>query len=177
VRTSPPPSFPPAPPSPPARTVRSASKARKFAVGKLLGIGHIALFVVAIQMFLTHPRWGSGLLDWAHNLTIDWHAGLTGDTTASWYANGIVSGGYDWLRHLPWGLTENACFVLAIACLVMRLTRPMPGWLSLVVALPAAVYGLLRGIAEFPWLTWHWPLTAVTVVAAWIVVGTTVRRY
>jgi hypothetical protein len=150
---------------------------RKFAVGKLLGVGHIALFVYAIQAFLVHPQWGVKLLNWAYNLSVKSGDPVAGATATSWQANRIISDSYSWVSQLPWGLHDATYFLLAIACLIMRLARSLPGWLSLAVGLPAAIYGLVAGIAEFPWLASYWPLTAMTFVVAWIVVGKTVRRY
>jgi hypothetical protein len=182
---------PPAPPAPPAsvasvaprrptpsrRSVRSIRRTRKFAVGRLLGVGHVALFVYAISAFLTHPQWGVKLLNWVDKLTIKWGDPVTSARAASWQDNHIISDGYTWLSHLPGGFSDNTYFVLAIACLIVRLRRSLPGWLSLVVALPAAVYGLVAGIAEFPWLAIYWPLTALTFIVAVIVVVKTVGRY
>jgi hypothetical protein len=150
---------------------------RKWAVGKLLGIGHIALFVSAIQAFLIHPQWGVKLLNLAYSLSVHFNGTVTGAMAASWQANRVISDSYAGLSRLPWGLAENTYFLLAIACLVMRLARSIPGWLSLAVALPAAVYGLLDGIAGFPFLATYWPLTAITFVVAWVFVGKTVRQY
>jgi hypothetical protein len=169
---------PPRPTRPPVRrSVRSIRRTRKFAVGRLLGVGHVALFVYAISAFLTHPQWGVKLLNWVDKLTIKWGDPVTSAKAASWQDNHIISDGYTWLSHLPWGFSDNTYFVLAIACLIVRLRRALPGWLSLVVALPAAVYGLVAGIAEFPWLAIYWPLTALTFIVAGIVVVKTVGRY
>jgi hypothetical protein len=168
---------PPRPTRPPVRRpVRPIRRTRKFAVGRLLGVGHIALFVYAILAFLTHPQWGVKLLNWVDQLTITWGAPVTSAKVASWQSNHIISDGYTWLGHLPWGFSDNTYFVLAIACLIVRLRRSLPGWLSLVVALPAAVYGLVAGIATFPWLTIYWPLTALTFILAGVVVVRTVGR-
>lgn len=169
-------------PSYPART--SASRPgtstrglRKFAVGKLLGVCHIVLFVSVIQAFLFRPQWGPKLMNWTYGLSVHIGARVSGATVESWQTNPVIVDSYAWASHLPWGLTQNIYFVLAIACLVMRLAQSMPGWLSLAVALPAALYGLLAGIAALPSLALYWPLTAATFIVAWIVVGNTVRRY
>jgi hypothetical protein len=148
---------------------------RRFAVGKLLMAGHIALLVYAFQAFLVHPQWGRRLLAWVYSVAVNSGEPVTGATASAWQTNRVISDGYAWVSHLPWGLTDNTYFVLAIACLVMRLARRLPGWLSLAVALPAAVYGLAAGIADFPWLAIYWPLTLVTLLAAWILVGYTTR--
>jgi hypothetical protein len=179
LRPAPPASVtPPRPTRPPARRSGSSiRRTRKFAVGRLLAVGHIALFVYALPAFLTHPQWGVKLLNWVHKLTIKWGDPVTSAQAASWQGNHIISDGYTWLSHLPGGFSDNTYFVLAIACLIVRLRRSLPGWLSLVVALPAAVYGLVAGIADFPWLAIYWPLTALTFIVAGIVVVKTVRRY
>jgi hypothetical protein len=162
---------------PTSRSGGSARGVRSFAVGKLLGIGHIALFVLAIQLFLAHRLWGTNLLAWAHHVSVDSGARVTRATKASWEANGVVRNCSRLVSHLPWGSTVITYVALAIACLVTRLARAMPGWLSLVVALPAAIYGVLASIAEFPWLAAYWPLTGITLFAAWIFVGKTLQRY
>jgi hypothetical protein len=160
-----------------SRSGRPAGGARKFAVGKLLGVGHIALFVSAIQLFLFHPHWGMQLMAWVSTLAARIGGPVTPAVATSWESNGLINDSWVWLSHLPWGLSANIYFILAIACLIVRLRRSTPGWLSLVVALPAAVYGLLVGISRIPVLAIYWPLTVLTFVAAWIVVGKTVRRY
>lgn len=144
---------------------------RKFAVGKLLGVGHIALWVYALYAAAWHLAWGRSLLSGAHHLSP-----VSGTTAASLRVNGIVHGSDSWLSHLPWADNGNAYFLLAVACLVIRLWR-VSGWLSLAVALPAAVYGLLRALAYFPALVYYWPVAAVSLVAAWIIVAKTLHRY
>jgi hypothetical protein len=161
----------------PTRPTRPTRGTRKFAVGRLLGVGHVALFVYATAAFLTHPHWGVKLLNWVDKLTIKWGEPVTRAQAASWQGNHIITDGYTWASHLPGGFSDNTYFVLAIACLIVRLRRSLPGWLSLVVALPAAVYGLVAGIADFPWLAIYWPLTALAFIVAGIVVVETVGRH
>src|SRR3954454_12461967 len=129
-------------PVPPRRAPSRGSThgMRKLAVGKLLGVGHIALWVYAIYAAAWHLAWGRSLLAGAHHLSP-----VSGTTAASLRENGIVHGRVSWLSHLPWADNGNTYFLLAVACLVIRLRRA-PGWLSLAVALPAAVYGLLRAL-------------------------------
>jgi hypothetical protein len=150
---------------------------REFAVGKLLGVGHIALSVYAVLTAFPHFGWGSQVLTWGYRLAVQSGHPVTGAMAASWADNRVIQYGYTALSHLPWGLAAGTYFVLAVACLVVRLARPLPGWLSLVVALPAAVYGLLVAVADFPLLAIYWPLSAMALVVAWIVVGKTVRQY
>jgi hypothetical protein len=155
----------------------SVRRGRRFAVGKLLGIAHIALLVCAAQVFLTGPQWGNRVLIWAYHISVSVGAPVTGATMTAWQANGLIRDGNAWAGDLPWGLTVNIYIALAIACLIMRLTRPMPTWLSLAVALPAAIYGVVGCIAELPFLAEFWPLTSITFVTSWIFVGKTIRRY
>ncbi|HUN36482.1 MAG TPA: hypothetical protein VMU95_31185 [Trebonia sp.] len=169
-------------PTTPARTPRTRpasapSGARKFAVGKLLGVGHIGMWVLAFYSFLWDPAWGRSLLAWARNLTVSLGHPVSGATIASWQANRIIVDSGDWLSHLPWGTSTNFTFVLAIACLVVRLSRRLPGWLSLVVALPASVYGLLGALSYLPGLLVYWPLSLLALVVSWITVAKTIRRY
>jgi hypothetical protein len=159
------------------RPASSTRGARKFAVGKLLGAGHIALWVYASYSFLWHPAWGRSLLAWARHLTVSAGGPVSGSTADSWRASRIVSESAAWIVHLPWGASTNAYFVLAIACLLVRLSRRLPGWLSLAVTVPAAVYGLLRAVSYFPALAIYWPTSAMALVVAWIVVAKTIRRY
>jgi hypothetical protein len=144
---------------------------RKLAVGKLLGVGHIALWVYAIYAAAWHLAWGRSLLAGAHHLSP-----VSGTTAASLRENGIVHGSVSWLSHLPWADNGNTYFLLAVACLVIRLRRA-PGWLSLAVALPAAVYGLLRALTYVPELAFYWPVAAVALIVAWLIVAKTLHRY
>jgi hypothetical protein len=150
---------------------------RQFAVGKLLGAGHIALWMYTVYAFLWHPRWGQSLLTWARHFTLSTKTPVSGAMAAHWHASWPVRDSVAWLSHLPWGDSGNAYFVLAVACLVVRLARRLPGWLSLAVALPAAVYGLLRAVAYFTALAIFWPVSVMTLIVALIVVASTVRRY
>jgi hypothetical protein len=163
--------------TPRVRPVSSTRGARKFAVGKLLGVGHIALWVYTFYSFLWHPAWGQSLLAWARHVAVSTGGPVSASTADSWRANRVVSDSASWIGHLPWGASTNAYFVLAIACLLVRLNRRLPGWLSLAVTLPAAVYGLLQAVSYFPALAFYWPTTAMALVVAWIVVAKTIRRY
>lgn len=170
-----PPAKPAAPTPPVPKRPARRSRSRKFAVGKLLGVGHVALLMSAIQLFLAHFQWGIRQLTGVRSLSVHFGAPVSDATAGSWEANHVISDSYDWLSHLPWGAADNTYFVLAIACLIIRLTRSAPGWLSLAVALPAAVYGLLAGISMFPVLAIYWPLSGITLAVAWVVVGKTAR--
>jgi hypothetical protein len=148
---------------------------RRFAVGKLLGIGHIALLVDACYVAI--GRWAQGLLTWVVSFTHTIHLSVSSLTVNSWFTNRIYLDSVRFLGHLPWGPSLNFEFVLAVACLLVRLTRRIPGWLSLAVTLPAATYGVPGALVDLSFLGIIWPLTAVIFIASWILVAKTVRRY
>ncbi|MCW2935655.1 MAG: hypothetical protein JWM19_6617 [Actinomycetia bacterium] len=153
------------------------SGTRKFAVGRVLGIGHIALWMFTFYAFLRYFAWGENLLASSGRLTAKWGDQVSGSMAASWHSNGILIDSATWLRHLPLGTNPDTYFVLAFAVLVVRLARRLPGWLSLVIALPGAVYGLLRALVYFPALATFWPISAVTLIVAWFIVARTIRNH
>ena len=55
----------------------------------------------------------------------------------------------------------------------MRLARRMPGPLSLVIAIPAALYGVLIAIAELPVFVDVWLLALPTLIGSCFVVAKT----
>src|SRR5579872_4052028 len=95
---------------------------RPVATGKLLGVGHAALFMTTFLFVLSEFGVGQAILRLAY---------FPGIAPISSWAGGPI----------------------------MRLVRSMPGPLSLVIAIPAALYGLLAGIAELPVFIDVWPLT------------------
>lgn len=167
----------PAAPSTAYRRGGSNRGLREFSVGRLLGIGHVALFVTAFQLFLAQANWGGKVLTWAYDVAGKVGAQLGPTTVNGWINHGIVYDANEWLHDLPWGMVTNFYVVLAIGCLIIRLVRPLPGWLSLVIALPAAAYGGSGALADFAWLATFWPITLPALVVAWIFTAKTVSRY
>lgn len=154
------------PPSLPGRVGRSRS--RSFATGRFLGIGHIGLFTTALLLALSELAWGRAALSWAYHPTI-------ARDVASWQANSIIHAAASWSNALPWGTANWPYLLLALACLVMRLTRRMPGPLSLVIGLPAALYGVLIGVAELPAFAALFPLAIAAFIVSCITVAKTRR--
>lgn len=165
-----PPSAPPAPTATPGRTSTRPGRRRSryIATGKLLGIGHIGMFITAILIALTEFSFGRDVLRWANHPTIANHV-------SGWWANPIIRDTFNWSNDLPWGAANWPYLTLGIACLVMRLWRRLSGPLSLLIALPAALYGILAGVSELPYLVALWPVGLATLIISWVVVGKTIR--
>jgi hypothetical protein len=143
-------------------------RSRVLATGKFLGIGHIGLFVMALLVALTKFAAGRAALNWAYHPTI------ATDVT-NWQVNRIIHDAANWSNDLPWGVANWPYLVLGAACLVMRLYRRMPGPLALAIALPAAVYGALVGVAELPTFVTIWPLALAALIVSWTIVAKTLR--
>jgi len=165
----------PSPYAPPVSSTTSSrparvgpSPARLFATGKLLAIGHIGLFVVALLQGISYFSWGRSALTWAY------HQSVANDV-AGWSNNAVIRDSYQWLAHLPANNSTPFYIGLAIACLLMRLIRAIPGWISLPIGLVAAAYGALTAISELPGLAIYWPLALGALILSWILVGKTIR--
>ncbi len=143
-------------------------RSRHLATGKFLGIGHIGLFITAILVALTEVAWGRDVLRWANHPTIAADVG-------GWWVNPIIRDATNWSNDLPWGAANWPYLTLGAACLVMRLWRRLPGPVSLLLALPAAVYGILAVVAELPSLVILWPIALGALIVSWVVVGKTIR--
>jgi hypothetical protein len=162
----------PIPPTPPPvvrpRPRTWGPRARSIATGWSLGLGHIGLFVVAAFIVLIRYSFGAGLLRWG------WHPSVWA-TTESWYNNSVIHGAGVAASKLPGGIGLAKYEVLALVCLIVRLFRFIPGWLSLLVSLVAAIFGVLLVVAQLPLLASYWPLTAGLVIVSCIIVATTRR--
>jgi hypothetical protein len=153
----------------PRTSARSGSSwARSVATGWFLGLGHVGLFVLAAFAILFRYSWGAGILGWAHSPAVV-------ATTESWYSNRLIQDSSELAAKLPGGTSPMKFVILAAACLVIRLFRFMPGWLSLPVSLIAAFVGVVLVIADIPLLAIYWPLTIGLVIAAGIIVARTRR--
>jgi hypothetical protein len=148
--------FPPPPPprpDPPRPTVPKPSspesppvmergqRSRRIATGMVLGIGHIGLFIAAFVYLLTEFGVGQGVLRLFY---------FDIASIAAWQAGPIIHQAILLLDILPFALTKWPYLLLTVACLGMRLARRMPGPLSLAIAIPAALYGMLIALAELP---------------------------
>lgn len=128
----------------------------------------MGLLITALFVTLARFSWGTKALAWAWHPSIEEHA-------SAWYANPIIHHANVWSDRLPRGTSPTTYLVLAAACLVMRFARRLPGWLSLVIGLVAAVYGALAVVGEIPALAIYWPLALGGLVVSWILVATTRR--
>jgi hypothetical protein len=138
------------------------------ATGKFLGIGHFGLFMTAILVMLTEFAWGRDVLQWANHPTI-------ADDINGWWTNPIIHDAANWSNDLPWGAANWPYLTLGVVCLVMRLWRRLPGPLSLLIALPAAIYGILAAVAELPAFVTLWPVALGALIVSWAVVRKTIR--
>ena len=119
-------------------------------------------------MVLFRYSWGVGVLHWA------WHPTIY-TATQSWYSTTVIRDAAETASKLPGGTTPMKFGILAAACLIVRFFRFIPSWLSLLVSLVAAVFGMLLAISEIPLLATYWPLTIGLLVVAWIIVAKTRR--
>ena len=142
---------------------------RPVATGKLLGVGHAALFMTTFLFVLSEFGVGQAILRLAY------FPGIA--PISSWDGGPIIRQATALLYVLPWAGAKWFYVLLCVACLIMRLVRSMPGPLSLVIAIPAALYGLLAGIAELPVFIDVWPLTLCLLALSWVIVANTLPDY
>jgi len=142
---------------------------RPVATGKLLGVGHAGLFMTTIVFVLSEFGVGQAILKLAY------YPGIA--PISSWDGGPIIRQATALLYLLPWAGAKWFYVLLCTACLIMRFARSMPGPLSLVIAIPAALYGLLAGISELPVFIDVWPLTMVILAVSWVIVAKTLPDY
>lgn len=142
---------------------------RPVATGKLLGVGHAALFMTTFVFILSEFGVGQAILRLAY------FPGIA--NISSWDGGPIIRQATALLYVLPWAGAKWFYVLLCVACLIMRFVRSMPGPLSLVIAIPAALYGLLAGIAELPVFIDVWPLTMCILAVSWVIVAKTLPDY
>jgi hypothetical protein len=142
---------------------------RPVATGKLLGVGHAALFMTTFVFVLSEFGVGQAILRLAY------FPGIA--PISSWDGGPIIRQATALLYVLPWAGAKWFYVLLCVACLIMRFARSMPGPLSLVIAIPAALYGLLAGIAELPVFIDVWPLTLCLLALSWVIVANTLPDY
>jgi hypothetical protein len=142
---------------------------RPVATGKLLGVGHAGLFMTTFVFVLSEFGLGQAILRLAY------YPGIA--PISSWDGGPIIRQATALLYLLPWAGAKWFYVLLSVACLVMRFARSMPGPLSLVIAIPAALYGLLAGIGELPVFIDVWPLTLCTLALSWVIVAKTLPDY
>ena len=158
---------PPAPepsfPESPLVTDRG-QRSRRVATGMVLGIGHAGLFLTAFLFLISI----TGMGQWVLRLVYFAIASIPG-----WQAGPIIHQAIVLQDHLPLAVIKWPYLLLALACLVMRLARRMPGPLSLAIAIPAAFYGVLIVITEFPVFIDCWLLVLPVLIGSCIVVAKT----
>lgn len=142
---------------------------RPVATGKLLGVGHAALLMTTFVFVLSEFGVGQAILRLAY------FPGIA--PISSWDGGPIIRQATALLYVLPWAGAKWFYVLLCVACLIMRFSRSMPGPLSLVIAIPAALYGLLAGIAELPVFIDVWPLTLCLLALSWVIVANTLPDY
>lgn len=137
---------------------------RPVATGKFLGIGHAALVMTALVFALSEIGLGQAIL------RLVYFPGIAPIST--WEGGPIIHQAFLLLNLLPWAGAKWFYLLLCVACLVMRFTR-MPGPVSLVIAIPAALYGVLVAISELPVFIDCWPLTLLALAVSWFIVAKT----
>lgn len=154
----------PVPDEPPPATAEGR-RSRRLATGRALGVGHVALFMTAVVFLLSETGLGTAMLRLAYFPIIP--------HSSTWPTEPVIHQTVAILDDLPWAVHKWPYLVLALACLVMRLARTLPGPLSLAIAIPAALYGVLIAVAEVPILVDCWPLTLVALAGSWVIVAMT----
>ena len=147
----------------------SVGWSRPVATGKLLGVGHAGLFMTTFVFVLSEFGVGEAILRLAY------YPGIA--PISSWDGGPIIRQATALLYVLPWAGAKWFYLLLCTACLIMRFVRSMPGPLSLVIAIPAALYGLLAGISELPVFIDIWPLTLCLLALSWVIVAKTLPDY
>jgi hypothetical protein len=142
---------------------------RPVATGKLLGVGHAGLFMTTFVFVLSEFGAGEAILKLAY------YPGIA--PISSWDGGPIIRQATALLYLLPWAGAKWFYLLLCTLCLIMRFVRSMPGPLSLVIAIPAALYGLLAGISELPVFIDVWPLTLCMLALSWVIVAKTLPDY
>ena len=142
---------------------------RPVATGKLLGVGHAGLFMTTFVFVLSEFGVGEAILRLAY------YPGIA--PISSWDGGPIIRQATALLYVLPWAGAKWFYVLLCTACLIMRFFRSMPGPLSLVIAIPSALYGLLAGISELPVFIDIWPLTLCILAVSWVIVAKTLPDY
>jgi len=158
-------SKPRSPESPPV--MERVQRSRRAATSMVLGIGHIGLFLAAFVFLLTEI----GVGQWVVRLVYFDIANIP-----AWQAGPIIHQAIVLLDILPLSIMKWPYLLLAVACLVMRLATRMPGPLSLIIAIPAALYGVLIAIAELPVFVDIWLLALPTLIGSCFVVAKTLPK-
>ena len=130
----------------------------------VLGIGHVGLFVAAFVFLLAEIGVGQWVLRLAYFAIA---------SIPAWQAGPIIHQAIVLQDVLPLSVVKWPYLLLAVACLVMRLVRRMPGPLSLAIAIPAALYGVLIAISELPVFIDCWLLALPALIGSCVVVAKT----
>ena len=139
-------------------------RSRRIATGMVLGIGHVGLFVAAFVFLLAEIGVGQWVLRLAYFAIA---------SIPAWQAGPIIHQAIVLQDVLPLSVVKWPYLLLAVACLVMRLVRRMPGPLSLAIAIPAALYGVLIAISELPVFIDCWLLALPALIGSCVVVAKT----
>lgn len=161
---SPRPTAPGSGPAEPSPVIKADLRSRRVATGKVLGIGHVGLFAAAFVFLLAEIGLGRAVLRFFY---------FTIASIPAWQAGPVIHQAIVLLDILPLAVAKWFYLLLAVACLVMRLSRSMPGPLSLVIAIPAALYGVLVALAELPVFVDYWLLALPAVIGSCFVVAKT----
>ena len=150
------------------RWQRADRQMRRRATRGIMVAAHFLLLVRAVMSLLDRYSWGKSLLQRAYQPA-------AAEKIAGWYSNEIIVRARDWAVNLPWGNTDLFYVGLAIVCVIAYCFR-LPGWLTLVIALVGAIYGVISTVAWIPFYIREWPAVAGSIVLSWIVLQRAHRR-
>ena len=140
-------------------------RSRRVATGMVLGIGHAGLFLTAFLFLISI----TGMGQWVLRLVYFAIASIPGSQAGPMIHQAMVL-----QDHLPLAVIKWPYLLLALLCLVMRLAGgAIPRPLSLAIAIPAAFYGVLIVITEFPVFIDCWLLVLPVLIGSCIVVAKT----
>jgi protein kinase-like protein len=150
------------------RWQRADGQMRRLATRGIMVAALFLLFVKAVMSLLDRYSWGQSLLQHANQPA-------AAGKISGWHSNEIIVRANDWAGNLPWGTTDLFYVGLAIVCVIAYWFR-LPGWLSLLIALVGAVYGIIGTVASIPTYIIEWPAVAGSIVLSWIVLQKARRR-
>lgn len=134
----------------------------------LISAAHFALVMTAIVLLLARYSWGRTLIAKAYHEQLGWQV-------ASWYGNSLIRTATDWSNSLPWGGTNLVYSGLAVACLLAYFFR-LSGWITLLISVVGAVYGILAAVSLVPFFVPEWPVTAGAAAVSLMVLRRARRR-
>jgi hypothetical protein len=147
---------------------RAETWMRRHATAGILSAAHFALVTTAIVLLLAKYSWGRTLIDKAYHQRL-------GSQVSGWYTNSLIHTAASWANSLPWGGTDLFYSGLAMVCLLTYFFR-WPGWITLLISVISAAYGILAAVSLIPFFVPDWPVTAGAVAISWIVLRRARRR-